>query len=536
MEQNVILESRRPAVAAETGPPPRRVAVVDIGTTSIRMSIAEISGAGKIRTLETLYQAVSLGRDTFTTGGIASGTIEESVRILRSYRQLLEQYEVVSPDQIRVVATSAVHESSNQLHFIDRVYIATGLQVEPLDDAEANRFAFLAVQPVLEEHPELRAGRTLMTEVGGGNTETLLFQEGNVILAHTYRLGSVRLRQTLQAHRTSSTKLRKMMESEISRAIEQVAREVGGRGEGPLRLLALGGDVRFAISHLFPDAKLEHPVTVPLSKLAALSEKVLTMGTDDLVRRFHLALPDAETLAPALLAYVQLARDLKLDEISVTRVNFRDGLLKEMAFRGVWPEQFSKQIIRAAIDLGRRYRFHEDHGLHTGALCQKLFRALAKEHSLEPRYELLLYLAALLHDVGNFISNRSHHKHSMYLILLGELFGLSHRELLLVALIARYHRRSSPKPTHEGYLSLDRQDRITVAKLAAILRVADALDRSERQRIQELECRRERDRFIITTPLEDVSLEQLALQQKGSLFQEVYGMPIRLRKTEQAEN
>ena len=523
MEQTLL--DNRPTAE---DPPPRRVAVVDIGTTSIRMSIAEISGA-RIRTLETLYQAVSLGRDTFTTGAIRPATIEESVRILKSYRQLLEQYEITHPDQIRIVATSAVHEASNQLHFVDRVYIATGLQVEALDDAEANRFAYFAVTPVLA-HPDLRAGRTLMIEVGGGNTEVLLLQEGDVLLAHAYRLGSVRLRQTLQAH-ASASKMRKMMESEISRAIDQVRGEVAARGEGPLRMLALGGGVRFAAEQLVSGSKAEHPVAVPVAQLAALTEQIMGMGPDELVRRFHLAPPDAETVAPALLAYVLLARELGLEKIYVTQVNFRDGLLKEMAFRGVWPEEFRGQIIRAAIDLGRRYHFDEAHGLHTAGLARQLFQALASEHGLEPRHELLLYLAAALHDIGNFINNRSHHKHSMYLILNGELFGLSRREVLLVALIARYHRRSSPKPSHEGYMSLDRDDRITVAKLAAILRAADALDRSERQRIDHLEFKRERERFVITAPkVEDVSLEQLALQQKGALFQEVFGMPVVLRK------
>ena len=128
------------------------------------------------------------------------------------------------------------------------------------------------------------------------------------------------------------------------------------------------------------------------------------------------------------------------------------------------------------------------------------------------------------------MSNRSYHKHSLYLIRNSELFGLGKKELLLAALVARYHRRASPQPTHEGYSTLDREGRVTVAKLAAILRVADALDESRSQRIHELVVQRERDRLVIAIPLvEDLSLETLALKQNGALFEETFGVSVLLR-------
>jgi exopolyphosphatase/guanosine-5'-triphosphate,3'-diphosphate pyrophosphatase len=112
------------------------------------------------------------------------------------------------------------------------------------------------------------------------------------------------------------------------------------------------------------------------------------------------------------------------------------------------------------------------------------------------------------------------------------LFGLRAEDMVLVGLVARYHRRASPKPTHYQYASLERDQRIAVAKLAAILRVADALDRSRSQRIQELQCERDDDRLIISVPhVEDLSLEQLAMKEKGTLFEEIFGVPVLLRKT-----
>jgi exopolyphosphatase / guanosine-5'-triphosphate,3'-diphosphate pyrophosphatase len=514
---------------------PVRVAVVDIGTNSIRMSIAEIGPGQEIRTLETLYQAVNLGKDTFTGAAIKSQTIEECVKTLRGYKQILEQYDIRRPEQIRVVATSAVYEAANQWTFINRIYIATGILVEPLDDAEANRFAYLAIQPLLQKRLRDETAKTIIIEVGGGNTEILVVQDEDVVFAHTYRLGSLRLRQTLEAHQAPSVRVRNMMESQINRTVEQAFHEMSG--EGAFQMIALGGDIRFAARQLSPDSPEDTAEALPVPALAQLTEKVLAMTPDELVRKYHLPFTEAETLGPALLAYLKLARAFRIERIQVANVHFRDGVLKEMAFQGTWPEGFTNQITRSALNLGRKYNFDEAHGVHVAKLCKSLFQSLREEHRLDARYELLLCIAALLHDIGNFVSNRSHHKHSMYLILHGELLCLSQSDMLLTALTARYHRRASPKPLHEGYMTLDRESRIVVAKMAALLRVADALDRSDRQRIDEIQCTLERDRLVISVPrVEDLSLEQLALRQKGPLFEEVFGRPILLRKIQPADD
>ena len=255
------------------------------------------------------------------------------------------------------------------------------------------------------------------------------------------------------------------------------------------------------------------------------------MSVDKLVKTHHLSFPDAETLGPALLAYLTLAKAAKLDHVYITNVNLRDGLLQEMAHRGQWNEAFVNQIIRSAVELGRKFISTKPHSMHVAHLCRQLFRGLQDDHHLEPRYEVILYIAAVLHEIGLFISNASHHKHSMYIINNSEIFGLSRRDVHLVWLVARYHRRASPKPAHPGYAMLDRETRVAVAKLAAILRVADALERSHSQRISEIRCKHETGRLVISVPkVDDLSLEQLALLQKGSLFEETYGMKVLLRK------
>jgi exopolyphosphatase/guanosine-5'-triphosphate,3'-diphosphate pyrophosphatase len=158
-----------------------------------------------------------------------------------------------------------------------------------------------------------------------------------------------------------------------------------------------------------------------------------------------------------------------------------------------------------------------------------LFGALRDEHRLDPRSELLLITAALLHEVGGFVSNRSHHKHSMYLILNSDIFGLGATDRLLTALIARYHRHALPKPVHEGYAGLSRDQRVLILKLAAILRVADALTRGgqEHRRLSAAVGPE-----AVTIALEgtgNLTVEEHALRLKGDLFEQVYGKRLILR-------
>nr|MCU0716549.1 exopolyphosphatase [Pirellula sp.] len=186
----------------------RPVAVVDIGATSVRMAIAEIDSMANVRILEEISQVVSLGHDTFSTQKISRKSIEECAVVLRSCRRLMREYGITRPDQMRVVATSAVREATNRLAFIDRMYIATGFEVESLDEAEVNRITYMGVQPLLQSTAQLASVKTVVVEVGSGSTEILVVRGGNVLFSNTYRLGSLRLLEQVDRLNTSIAKQR----------------------------------------------------------------------------------------------------------------------------------------------------------------------------------------------------------------------------------------------------------------------------------------------------------------------------------------
>ena len=517
-----------PLAATNTPPNPpdntRAVAVIDIGTSSIRMAIAELGQQGHIRILDQLQQAVNLGSDCFTRGGIQRPTIEQCVKVLNDYLHILDEYGIHNPADVRVVATSAVREADNRMAFLDRIYIATGLHVVAIEEAEVSRITFLGIRPRLEGVSGVAADR-IVCEVGGGSTAVLLLKSNTVTHSQSYRLGSLRLRKSLEKFGAPSDNLRRIMEAQIGIIVDQVREHVPAGV--PLDLIALGADVRFAASQLIEDWDPEEFSTLPLEPLEELTERIMEKDPSELIQQYQLSQPDAETLGPALLAYTRLARALKLDHLLITDTNLRNGLLQEMASGEEWLREFQDQVIGPVLERGRHFDFDESHALHVGKLARMLFQQMADRHELEMQYETILYVAAVLHEIGLHIKSTSYHKHSMYLIRNSELFGIGPTNLQLISQVARYHRRASPKQSHKSFMALDRDQRVAVCKLAAILRIAVSLDASRTQRIDSIQVVESNSSLVISTSdVHDLTHEQLALQQSGALFEETYGLKV----------
>ncbi|QDT31237.1 Ppx/GppA phosphatase family protein [Thalassoglobus polymorphus] len=507
----------------------RTVAVIDVGTTSVRMAIAEIFPDGDVRLLESLSQAVTLGKDTFTRGEIARNTIEECVAALKAYRRKLNEYQITRAEDIRVVATSAVREATNRIMFADRMFVATGLSVETLDAAEVHRITFRGVQPMLKGQVDLFQSQSFVTEVGGGSTELLLLKQGDVAYSHGFRLGSLRLLESLSKYHFPREKRRQIMQTEILSQLEPLTELV--ESDNPTSMVAMGGDIRFAVAQLLKTTVGDDElVELPVSQLATFTDQILSMSDEALVSKYQLTFPEAETLGSALLINLTMAQLLGVDQILVSSVNLRDGLLNDMSKGPEWSEDFQQQIIRSAWELAKKYDVDDDHAHCVGDLARQLFRQLQAEHDLDSRYELLLYVAALLHETGAYINTSSIHKHSMYLIMNSSLFGLTSEDLTLVSLVARYHRRALPRSSHQQYASMDRYRRVAISKLAAILRLAIAMDASRTQRVKEIECTRTRNRLVISVPnIDDLSVEQIAMRRNRQFFESIFGLDVLLR-------
>lgn len=505
------------------------MAVIELGTSAIRMAIGETDGVSKVRILEQLVRGVSLGKDTFTRREIQRETLAGCIEVLRSYRRKLEEYQCSNPQHIRVVATSAVREAANKMAFLDRIYTSTGFVVEPIDDAEIARLTYLGIRPLLEREAELREAMTLLMEIGGGSTEVLLLRGKNILHSQSYKLGSLRLQQMIKQYHANRDQVTSIMNGQIDRTLEQLRDVVPQNGK--IELLALGGDVRFAAKALQLEPSESDVVRVPLGKLRRFTMRLTELSIEQIIRKHHLELSEAETLVPALLANVRTAQMLGTDHLLVTDFNLRDALLQGLVQSADWSIDFREQIFRSAEELARRFQVDIDHSRHVARLATQLFQALQSRHDMDVRCETILYVGTLLHEAGLFVSSSGYHKHSYYLISHSEIFGLSSADHKLAALVARYHRRAAPKASHDAFTALDRDSRVILTRLAGILRVALCLAHSRSQRLRQLNCTIEKDCLIIRAEgrAGDLSMEQLELRQHSGLFQDVFGLSVLLR-------
>jgi len=510
-------------------------AVIELGTTSIRMAIAESDGQGGFRVLDTLQQAVLLGRDAFTKAIIGQETIEACVKALRGYRKIIAEYGLADQARILAVATSAIREAANRDEVLDRIFVATGLSVEILEDAEISRYTYLSVHKQLKKSGLGNNANLLIMEMGGGRTDVLTMQKGSIGNAEVFKAGSYRIRRAIEDYHVPESRLRQVMQRHVERAVGSIHMGIGDI-RNPL-LLVLGDDARFAAGIISPAWDKKVIVQISVADVDKLVHEIMRFQPDDFVKKYHLSYPEAETVGPALAVYVDLSKRLGISNIHVTGATFREGILHEMVTQESWTKEFREQIVSSAIEIGRKYHYEQNHVKFVSGLCKRIFIALQEEHRLGARHELILNLAAILHDIGHFISNRSHHKHSMYIIRNSDIFGLGSKDITLVALTSRYHRKALPRMDHELYGTLGRENRMIVTKLAAILRIADTIDSARVLHGAKFDVRLDDGKLVISVNTDkDLDLEKHALEEENQMFERVYGMKVVLVKNRGTAN
>jgi exopolyphosphatase/guanosine-5'-triphosphate,3'-diphosphate pyrophosphatase len=511
-------ESAAPAVAAPVAGAPPIISVIDVGASGIRMLIAELRPDGEVKTLEQLERPLALGRDTFRTGTLSAGSIQKAVNVLRQYRAIMDTYGVT---HTRAVATSAVRGALNRDTFVDRVFLATGIEIEIIEGSQETLLTFAAVQRALGGHPEVGTGDALMFELGGGATEWALMRGGEVVASITHDLGTVRMRELLRTGETERRAKTRLIQHNVREMMNVVRRSLPFKEVS--NLIAVGSEARFAARAIAGG----EGAAVAAKDLRKLADQILPMTPDQVASAYGVAANEAESLAPALLAYAELIRLNQVERLLVPSVSMRDGLVLQMAksIQSGSSVFFPEQTIAAAVNLARKYQADEKHGTHTAALARAIFEATRAQHRMGDRELLLLEVAAIVHDIGGFVAARGHHRHAYYLLTHSEIFGLSGQDLEIVANVARYHRRSGPQSDHPSYASLPRPERLTVNRLSGILRVADALDKGHTQRIQNPKIVVAGDELRIEVGGgEDLALERMALDSKGGLFEEVFGL------------
>lgn len=501
----------------------RLVSVIDIGSTAIRLVVAEIVREQEWKTLDRAVRPLSLGRDVFLRGMLSTSAMREAIEILASFQELLHGWRI-APEDVRVIATAAIREAGNRDIFLDRVQIRTGFRINVVEGIEENHLTYIAVQHAIADlRPQFSRSSAMILEVGGGTSELMLLKRGRMVAAHNLGIGTLRVEQQLKTQHADNDRIEEYLRENIRVTRDALNTEL--RLDRVRFFVAVGGDARTAAERV---GKREGEAFSIITRDAfcRFVEELKDRSVEECVRDLKLTWTEAEGLYPALLIIRIFLDTTAAEQLIVPDVSIREGVLLNFAVdptQGIRRE-FRQQVVNSAVGLGRKYHYDESHAQHVAGLALSLFDQLRDEHGMSEHARLLLEIAAIVHDIGYFVRPEGHQKHGQYIVENSEIFGLSGTDLKIVGNAVRFHRGGTPRPARSGFGSLRWTQRMMVLKTTAILRVADALDRGHVQRIRAVTLEKREDEIVAHCDYTgDISTEQHGLASKGEMFEEIYG-------------
>ena len=506
-----------------------RIAAIDIGTNSVHMIVARVRADLSFEIIDGEKAMVRLGAGGLDGRALTAEAMNAALQALTTFRKIADSHRV---EKIRAVATSATREARNGGEFLSRVAKTTGIRPRVITGAEEARLIHLAAVYGVD----VGSARAVVIDIGGGSVEVTLGTGSAVQLARSFKLGVIRLTERLVTTDPLSdrdeARLEKHITGEISRYCDQIAeigfdRVVGTSGTilslGVMAATAARGTPPGELRNLRISAKQIRRVRKEL-QTRDLEGRLTIPGLDP--RRADVAVAGAILLDTLL-------RRLGADELTLCDLALREGLVIDYVRRHkreiAQVDRIPDVRRRSTIELAERCNYFAVHAQQVARLALALFDQTRAQHELTDREREWLEYAAFMHDLGVHISYPRHHRHSYYLIKNGDLRGFEPDEIEVIALVARYHRRGTPKKTHDEYASLTPALRRTVRVLAAILRVAENLDRSHAQIISALELQDRGDDVLLqlrTTG--DAELEMWAASRNVAPFEKIVRKPVRL--------
>ncbi len=503
------------------------LAAVDIGTNSIHLVVARV-GENRIEVVEREREMVRLGSSAGDMKRLTPAAMSRGIEALARFKQVA----AIHGASMRAVATSAVREAENRSVFIDRAR-AVGVDVEVISGFEEARLIHLGVLqavPVFDR-------QVLVCDIGGGSTEVVVGTKGDILTARSLKLGSIRLTRRYFDGPKVTTKAVEACRRDIRTALTPTVREVRRTGFD----VAVGSSGTIGAVCQMAAARADGGVPRTLNNLTVTRDDI-----DGVVRRLIKAptvkerarIPGldprrADIILAGALILEQVVHELGAEELTFSDYALREGVLLDTWRRvhGGSLHHLSDLRRRSVLRLANQMDEDTAHSAHVARLALDLFDATADRHGLGDDSREVLEAAALLANVGLFVSHAGHHKHSYYVIRNSELLtGFTDREIELIAQVARYHRKSAPRKKHDEFAALDRDDQRRVRVLAGLLRVAVGLDRNHAARVSAVSVRSDGDGELVigAVPADglDVSLELHAAAGRSELLADALGVGV----------
>lgn len=507
-----------------------KLAAIDIGSNSIKLVVVDAAASDSFAVLAREKETVRLGHNTLREGHLSSESIRRAAECLRRFRSMAEAR---GAEQLIATATASVREAHNSAEFIREIKKQTDVRVEILSGIEEARLIGIAAA----QGCGLGVSPLLNIDIGGGSTEISVVKNGLPDELYSVKLGAVGLTEIFISADPPKPKELRALRDEIRSALERPSRELRNlrwqRATGTSgTILAIGEHLRLrGLREAISREQGAQPAgaEIVLSRLERFNERVAEMSFNERKAQPGISAQRAEIVISGGQILEGVMRSLGINALRTCDYALREGViidrLREMEAESRPPvPDIVDQRLRGVHAVGRRFGYEEAHAHQVAKFAEKIFDHLALADETLTRHErTLLSAAALLHDVGYHIAHESHHKHALYLIRHSELTGFSEAEREIIANVARYHRGSTPKERHPDYAALNQSDRETVSRLSAILRIADALDRSHDCRVRDIRCARD-GQILHVQVRSAVNCEKeiLAAEQKSDLFAQIF--------------
>jgi len=507
------------------------VGVIDIGTNSIHMLIVRIDAELKAHVLDRAKEMVRLGQGTFQTGRLDEATQQRALHTLRGFARLAQKR---GCERIIAVATSAVREAENGGSFLQEILSETGIHPQIITSAEEARLVFKAVQSAMP----LGETPVLVVDLGGGSVEFASGNSRQFQWAASMKLGGQRLESTILQEGEVNAAGRKALQETLARELAPIATRA--KGAGVKTCYVTSGSAGATLKLLRERGLAGEGETLPLHALAELDEELARLPREKRALLAGLEASRLDLIVGAVAFFRALVESLDLGSLKVSDRGLREGLVQDFIdLHGAdlqWELTEPNARRRAVLRLGERLGYDAPHAHHVAHLAVTLFDATHALHDDDERARELLEYGALLHDIGYAVGERGHHKHGEYLILHGLIGGFTEEETRIIAAIARYHRKSQPKPNHENWEAIGEKGRALVERAESLLRIADALDRSHARAVVAIEAKVADDVLVVDLDVSGpVELEIWAAQRKADWFKRVFGKGVLLRVAHDAQ-
>jgi exopolyphosphatase/guanosine-5'-triphosphate,3'-diphosphate pyrophosphatase len=504
-----------------------RYAAIDIGSNSIRLQVAETIPGAPPRILAADREVTRLGESVFHSGLLSEDSMQFACGVLA---RMARRYQALEVAGVRAVATASVRDARNQAEFIERASAAAGAPVEVISGREEARLIHLGVT---SRWPE--AGPNLLiVDIGGGSAELISSHNGRMRDAISKPLGAIRLREIFLEHDPPQ-------ESEVEQMgeyIDEKLRPDLGRFQSVeyTRAIATSATAAAAVCAVsgIPRARRDE-ADRRRATTAGIRKLFKRLASMDLAARRKvtgIGPRRAQIIVPGVCVLLRVLSALGLPAVYHSGAGVRDGIVADLAARGVGRElaQLKVEDRKEMERMSVRYGVARDHARQVAAFASQLFEALQPVHNLPAGLGRVLEAAAYLHDVGHFIADSSHHKHSYYIVANSDMPGFTARERELVANLCRYHRKALPAADHSNLRPLAPEDRQVLLRLIPLLRLADGLDRSHTQSVQRVNCAVINGEIGLELEYSaDIDLDLWAAERLSALFLEVYGRRIVVR-------